>query len=150
MGRKLLIIGSVLNFIIAVGHIAALFFLDWAFEFTGIAGTVEKYSDIAPRWTNYTATAIVAVLFFLMGLYGLSGARIIRRLPLLKPGILLITIIYLIRGLLGLAYEILSQEQWISGIVFSFIAMFIGLCYLSGGAWRWHGKGRPRYYNTKE
>lgn len=145
MGRNLLITGAILNFIIAAGHIAALFFLDWAFEFTGIADNIEKYSWISP-WMHYGATLLVAILFVLMGIYGLSGARVLRKMPLLKPGIILITIIYIGRGVLGLAYEILSQEQWINGIVFACLALLIGLCYLSGGLWRWHGKGQGKYY----
>ncbi len=149
MGRKLLITGAVLNLVIAAGHIAALFFLDWAFEFTGIAGHVEKYAGHTP-WMGYAVTAVVAILFCLMGLYGLSGARVMRKFPLLKPAIALITIVYAARGVLGLAYEILSQEQWLSGIVFSSIALFIGFCYLCGGIWRWHGKGRGRYYRTQD
>lgn len=145
MGRKLLITGAILNFIIAAGHIAALFFLDWAFEFSGIAESIEKYPQL-PHWTNYAATAVVTILFMLMGIYGLSGARVMKKLPLLKPGIILITIVYIARGVLGLAYEILSQEQWINGIVFACIALFVGLCYMSGGLWRWHGKGQGKYY----
>lgn len=145
MGRNLLITGAILNFIIAAGHIAALFFLDWAFEFTGIADNIEKYAWISP-WMHYGATLLVAILFVLMGIYGLSGARVVRKMPLLKPGIILITIIYIGRGVLGLAYEILSQEQWMNGIVFACLALLIGLCYLSGGLWRWHGKGQGKYY----
>lgn len=145
MGRNLLITGAILNFIIAAGHIAALLFLDWAFEFTGIVDNIKKYSWISP-WMHYGATLLVAILFILMGIYGLSGARVMRKLPLLKPGIVLITIVYIVRGILGLAYEILSQEQWINGIVFACIALFVGLCYMSGGLWRWHGKGQGKYY----
>lgn len=149
MGRKLLITGAILNLIIGAGHIAALFYLDWAFKFTGIEGHVEKYASGHP-WLNYAITAVVAIIFLLMGLYGLSGARILRKFPLLKPGIIAITIVYLVRGVLGLAYEILSQEQWLSGIVFSSVALFIGICYFAGGIWRWHGKGRPKYFNAKD
>lgn len=145
MGRKLLITGAVMNFIIAAGHIAALFFLDWAFEFAGIASHMQTYTGISPV-INYIVTAIVAIIFAVMGVYGLSGARVIKKMPLLKPGIALITIVYIARGVLGLAYEFLSQEQWLSGIIFSSTALFIGFCYLSGGLWRWHGKGRGRYY----
>ncbi len=149
MGRKLLITGAILNFIIAAGHIAALFFLDRAFHLAGLYPYMEQHADV-PDWVNYAATATVTILFILMGLYGLSGARVIRKLPLLKPGIGLITTVCIARGVLGLAYEILSEKQLLSGVVFSSVALFIGLCYFAGGAWRWHGKGRPKYYNTQE
>lgn len=149
MGRKLLITGATLNFIIAVGHIAALFFLDRAFELTGMNPYMEKYAEI-PVWVNYAATIVVTIIFIIMGLYGLSGARILKKCPFLKPGIALIIIVYTVRGVLGLAYEILSQEQWVGGIVFSLIALFIGICYFSGFIWRWHGKGRQKYYPTNK
>ena len=149
MSRKLLITGAILNLIIGAGHIAALLNLDLTLRFTGIEGQIEKYSAIHP-WFNYATTIVVAILFIIMGLYGLSGARILRKFPLLKPAIIVITILYIIRGVLGLAYEILSQEQWLSGIIISSIALFIGICYFAGGIWRWHGKGRPKYFNSKE
>lgn len=146
MGRKLLITGSILNFLIGVLHIAALFFFfDWALVFTDGDGFIDKYTATIPG-SPYTETAIVSIAFILMGVYGLSAARIIKRLPLLKPAIALITIIYIARGILGLAYEALSQETWINGIIFSAIALFIGICYFYGFMWRWHGHGRGKYY----
>lgn len=148
MSRKLLITGAILNLIIGAGHIATLFKLDLAFKFTGIEGLIEKYAGDHPG-LDYTITTVVAILFIIMGLYGLSGARILKKFPLLKPAIIAITIVYLVRGVLGLAYEILSQEQWLSGIILSSVALFIGICYFAGGIWRWHGKGRPKYFNAK-
>lgn len=149
MGRILLITGSVLNIIIGLLHVAALFFfLDWALAISGGDILFDKFGGIIPG-SPYTETAVVSVAFILMGLYGLSAARVIRKLPLLKPGIALITIIYFVRGILGLAYEILSEERLMNGIIFSSIAIFIGICYFYGAIWRWHGHGQGKYYEDK-
>ena len=148
MGRKLLITGAILNFIIAAGHIVAMCFIEQDFDLIGLNVSVENYQNINIGY-KYLATSIMIIVFIMIGIYGLSAARIIKKLPLLKPALAIITIVYIARGILGLAYEILSQEQWLYGIIIACIALFIGICYLSGGLWRWHGKGQGKYFGEQ-
>ena len=91
---------------------------------------------------------IIILAFAAAGLYGLSGAGFVRRLPGLNPVLVIIGLVYSLRGsvvflmpfpdfvnklmlnypnLLGMGRPFLYQD-WI----FSFIWLFVGLAYLVG------------------
>jgi hypothetical protein len=71
------------------------------------------------------------------GLYGLSGAGLIRRLPLLRLGLLVIGAIYTLRGLV-LIYDLIGLFNGapLHPAIFSLVALLVGLCYLIGSPWR--------------
>lgn len=106
---------------------------------------MRRNAEIRP-FLPYAMTIFVALIFFIFGLYGLSGAGKIRKLPLLKVGIFIIAAIYLIRGAVGAIVNIgfESSFQW-HHLLFSICALGIGLLYLLGGLRKWkfdrHGKG---------
>src|SRR5919112_280167 len=66
-------------------------------------GAGERMARLSARGSAYPAvvTAGIAALLGLWALYGLSGAGVIRRLPLLRPALWLIAGVYLARGALG-------------------------------------------------
>jgi hypothetical protein len=85
------------------------------------------------------AGLIMAVVFVVFGLYALSGAGHIRRLPLLWWGLLGISCIYTLRGLmlfpqLLIRARILSSSETfgLQSLASSLVALFIGLVYLVG------------------
>ncbi|WP_176508469.1 MULTISPECIES: hypothetical protein [Pseudomonas] len=55
----------------------------------------------AGRWYPPLVTAGIAVVLASWAVYALSGAGLIERLPLLRPILCVITLVYLLRGLLG-------------------------------------------------
>lgn len=80
-------------------------------------------------------TAAITFLLSVWGVYAYSGARLIRRVPLLRTGLVTISIIYLARGLVLLA----DLARWVAGerypprqALFSAGALAIGLCYAIG------------------
>lgn len=130
---KLLQLGGYLNIIIAIAHIICLYDAQYFFEVTGVGGNMQQNAEIHP-FLPYAITIFVAVVFFIFGLYGLSGAGKIKVLPLLKIGIFSIAGIYLFRGIIGsiinIGFE--SSFQW-HHLLFSICALVIGLLYLLGG-----------------
>lgn len=142
---KMLKLGGYINILIAIAHIICLFNAQYFFEVTGVGENMRRNAEIHPL-LPYAMTIFVSVIFFIFGLYGISGAGKIRKLPLLKVGIFTIATIYLIRGVVGaianIAFE--SSFQWYH-LLFSICALGIGLSYLSGGLrkWKfdWYGKG---------
>jgi len=126
-------LGGYANIIIAIGHIAGLFWADKMFEVTGIKKEME---DLAQTHFSlpYLLTIFVAIVFFAFGLYGLSAANKFRRLPFLKPVIFLIAGVYLLRGIGELIFDLEKQQanQFLE-ITYSLIAVFIGLLFLIGG-----------------
>ena len=84
-----------------------------------------------------TGFAIIVAIF---GLYALSGAGSIRRLPLLRTALVTATIIYLLRGLILVPQVpvVLRHPDFIRFLIFSVIAFCVGMVQLVGtvGAFR--------------
>ena len=98
-------------------------------------GAGEQMAQMAERglWYPAAMTLVVAAVLTVWGLYALSGAGIVRTLPLLKPALCAITAIYLLRGLFfGLPQRYLAANStefwyWSSGI-----CLVIGVLHLLG------------------
>ncbi|WP_374175113.1 hypothetical protein [Flavobacterium tructae] len=129
-------LGGYLNIVIAVGHILGLIWADRMFEITGIgkemATLAQKHSTLP-----YLLTIIVAIVFFIFGLYGLSAANKFRKLPLLKPVIFLIAGIYLLRGAGELIADTIQGTNSLTETIYSLVAIIIGLLFLIGGLQKW-------------
>ena len=87
----MLLLGAILNFVLAVGHLICLFFLDVAFKFYGIDGMMNEIASHG-ACLPYVITVVVAGCFALCGFYALSAAGKIRRLPLLWLGIFFVAL----------------------------------------------------------
>lgn len=139
MERKniMLKLGGYINILIAIAHIFGLFWAKKMFEITGIGNEMAKL-DQTHSSLPYLLTIFVAVVFFIFGLYGLSASNKFRKLPFLKPVVFLIAGIYLLRGLGELVFDLEKQQpnQFLE-IIYSLIAVFIGLLFLIGGLQKW-------------
>jgi hypothetical protein len=125
-------LGGYINIIIAIGHIVGLLWAVQMFEVTGIGKEMGELSTIH-YLLPYLLTISVAIVFFIFGLYGLSADNKFRQLPFLKPIILLIAGIFILRGFGGLITYNLKNQNSISQTIYSIIAIFIGIIYLVGG-----------------
>ena len=75
----------------------------------------------------------------LWALYALSGAGIIRRLPLLRTALCVISAIFLLRGLAFVAIMPLFPENSVLfWLVSSTICLFIGALFALGTVKAWH------------
>jgi hypothetical protein len=86
----------------------------------------------------------IAAIMAVFGLYALSGAGKIRRLPLLRTVLIAVTAIYLLRGLLIIpqAPYVLTHPGLVRFVVFSAISLVVGLVHL-GGVVQLCRHGRP-------
>lgn len=137
-------LGGYTNILIAIGHILGLIWADQMFEITGIgkemATLTQKHSALP-----YLMTIIVAIVFFIFGLYGLSADNKFRKLPFLKPVIFLIAGIYLLRGVGELIADKIQETNSISETMYSLFALTIGLLFLIGGVKKWRIKDKNLY-----
>lgn len=69
---------------------------DW-YRFFG-AGERMARLDEAGAWTPAIITAVIAIILARWGLYALSGAGIVRKLPLLRTGLVAIAMVLLARA----------------------------------------------------
>jgi hypothetical protein len=131
---SLLVAAALSSFAIALAHLGIMFMGAPGYRYFGapsLAAQVERGSSVPAL-----LCIGVAALLCTWGLYALAGAGRIRPLPLLRVGILLIGIIYALRGLLGV-----PQVMWVlSGrnvaplryLLFSLVSGVTGVLYLAG------------------
>ncbi|HEX7186075.1 MAG TPA: hypothetical protein VF756_29890 [Thermoanaerobaculia bacterium] len=147
IGRESLILAAIGSFAVALLHLVIIPIGAPAYRYFGapdLAVLEERGS-----WTPAVMTLVLVFLFSGFGLYALSGARKIRRLPLLLAGLIAIGSLYALRGLA--VFPQLVERIGGAGIpsrhvVFSLVALAIGIAYLIGimGEWRLLRKGGAR------
>jgi hypothetical protein len=88
-------------------------------------------------------TLCISITLAIFGAYAWSGAGIFIRFPLLKPILILITLIYLLRGAVGLLAPFISNHPQVTQnsvsfwIYSSIICLFFGLIHLKGLIDKW-------------
>jgi hypothetical protein len=134
----LLILAGLLSFGAAIFQIAIGIVPEWS----AYCGAGEAL--VSNRSLLLGASLVVALLAAVAGLYALSGAGLIRRLPLLRTGLLMVGILCTLRGIafvlllltvLGMtpSQGVIPSTAWQS----SFVFLLIGLSYLFGLAYAW-------------
>jgi hypothetical protein len=96
------------------------------------------------------SSLFVALIFAIWGLYGLSGAGLIRRLPLLRLGLIVIGAIYTLRGLLLIPLLLASLGLLASpapilpqALLASLVSLVTGCLYLAGTLIGWRDLKNP-------
>ncbi len=123
-------IGGWANLAIAAAHLVVLGWTWTVFRWVDID---EEMRDLADQnaLLPYVLTLFVACCFLVFGLYALSAAGDLRRLPLLRPVLAFVAVVYLLRAtLLGGIQDLVAGD--VKQIVFAVIALLIGLCYAAG------------------
>jgi putative oxidoreductase len=140
-GERWLRWGALLTGAASVLHLGIIFGgPDW-YRFFG-AG--ERMARLSARGSVYPTfiTAVIASILGLWALYGLSGAGVIRRLPLLRLALALIAGVYFARGTLGIPAVLFVDDPYTNElkgrmtfmVVSSLTCIFLGLCYAFGAA----------------
>lgn len=135
-GSRWLTVGAGLSAAAAVLHLACIAGGgDW-YRFMGageaIARAAEQGSPVPALLTFGIATVLG-----IWAAYALSGAGRIRRLPLLRTGLVVISAVYLLRGLMLFVPSALGRQDLSPAFIFwsSAIALVYGLAYAIG-TWR--------------
>lgn len=126
-------LGAILHFIIAIGHIACLFFLEEAFKAYDILDEMTSMC-FGQAWLLYVLTIALALAlalaFAVAGLYALSASGDIKRLPLQRLVIIAIVVVYYIRTALGLG-SLVWDFSWLK-LFSSLTPALVAWCYLPG------------------
>lgn len=117
----------------ALLHVAIIFVGPAGYRYFG-AG------DLAPLAEQGSAvpaliTSLLVALFAAWGAYALSGAGVLRPLPLLRVALVLIAAIYTLRGLAVIPELILLARGGLTAprmAVFSAVSLAIGLLHIAG------------------
>jgi hypothetical protein len=135
---KSLRLAGIFSCLIALFQVVLAFSTSWCRSF----GAPEFVLSSLP--ILITSCVIASTLFIVFGLYGFSGAGDIRRLPLLRTGLLVIGSGFTYRGLVVIrqllivigyyqSKKVVTPEALCSSIVF----LIIGLTYLYGTISNW-------------
>ena len=89
--------GGLLSLLASVAHLSCI----WAgaswYRFFGAGERIVRLVERG-AWAPTLLTLAIAAVLALWSVYAFSGAGVIRRLPLLRPGLVVITAIYLTRA----------------------------------------------------
>ncbi|MFM9829223.1 MAG: hypothetical protein ACKVOB_10855 [Sphingomonas sp.] len=135
-GRRWLIIGGWLSVGAALLHLGCIAGgADW-YRFFG-AG--EGMARMAARgyWYPAILTTGIATVLGIWAAYAFAGAGVIRRLPLLRTALIVISAIYLLRGLLIIPILIEPAMRSAFNIWSSLIVLGYGLVYAAGTRAAW-------------
>ena len=111
-------IGALLHFLIAIGHLICLFFLEEAFRAYGISDEM-RHLCFGQEWMLYVVTVCIAMAFAIAGLYALSASGDIRKLPFQGFVMTIIVGTYSIRVFIGLVWLLheFTYLQFFSSLV---------------------------------
>jgi hypothetical protein len=131
-----LIAGGWLSIAASLIHVATIFGgPDW-YRFFGAGEPLARAAERG-MWTPHLMALAIAALLTIWAAYAFSGAGLIRRLPLLRTGLVVISAIYLLRGLMVLAPDLMSRPDLSAQFMLwsSLIVLVYGICYALG-TWR--------------
>ncbi|MFT6406865.1 MAG: hypothetical protein ACJAQ6_000275 [Arenicella sp.] len=135
-------IAGALSFIASALHLAIIVGGASWYRFFG-AG--EQMATMAEQGLLQPAviTFGIAVVLASFGAYAWSGAGIFIELPVLKPALAVITLVYLVRGVVGFIAPFVSNHPQVTQNSLSFwiyssiICMIFGLVHLQGVMDKW-------------
>lgn len=122
-------LGASLHFLIAIGHLACLFFLEKAFRAYDILDNM-KHLCFGQEWLLYAITVCLAVGFAIAGFYALSATGDIRKLPLQRLAMIAIVGLYSVRVIVGAVW--LSHEFSYLQFFSTLVPALLVYCYLPG------------------
>ena len=135
--NKSLMAGGILSILAALLHIAIIIGgPDWYRTF----GAGEEMAVMAEQgsWIPTVSTLAIFLLLFTWGMYAFSGAGLIKRLPFIKSILVIISAIYLLRGIAIFPVILFDIEPVDGLLIWSSLASFImGLACAVGIKQEW-------------
>ena len=127
-----LILGALCSAVAAIAHLGCIIFgADW-YRFFGAGEQMALMSERGELYPT-VITSFIVLMLSIWSLYGLSGGRIIVKLPLLRLGLCLISAIYLLRGVgFVVIMPMFPDNSLMFWLVSSGICFSVGLLYATG------------------
>ena len=137
--NPILIIGGLLSAAASALHLAVIVGGPAWYRFFGAGEGMARMAERGD-WRAAAITVGIASVLALWAAYAFSGAGLIARLPLLRTGLVVISAIYLVRGLLLIPALLINQGGVQPFILWSsLIVLVYGLAYAIGTWIAWPG-----------
>lgn len=136
--NRLLLLAGTLSCIAALLHLAIILGGAQWYRFFGAGEEMAAMAESGSRQPAII-TFCIALVLFVWALYAFSGAGMIRRLPLLKAGLVVISAVYLIRGIV-LIPALIAKPEIVDGFLVwsSLICLVYGFSYAAGTRQVWN------------
>jgi len=140
-GTRLLVTAGTLSVCVAGLHVAILFLGGPAYRYFGAGERMARMAERGSIEPTFIAAALI-LIFAAWAAYAFSGAGLIAPLPRLRLVLLLIGLVYAIRGL----FVVPQLSFWLSAgaagvpfrhVLFSAASLAVGCIYLLGTARAW-------------
>ncbi|MCU7845949.1 MAG: hypothetical protein KZQ93_19115 [Candidatus Thiodiazotropha sp. (ex Monitilora ramsayi)] len=130
--NKALMWGGSLSLLAAFLHIAVIIGGPAWYRFFGAGEALAQLAEQGSALPGII-TAVIALILMVWSLFAYAGAGLVQHPPFLKPVLIMITAIYLLRGLGILPLAIfLPHEIDAFLVVSSLISLLIGMLHFSG------------------
>lgn len=125
--NKYLLVAAIFCVAAALAHLGCIVFgADW-YRFFGAGEQMARMAEQG-LWYPTMVTLLIVLVLMVWALYGLSGAGVIKRLPLTKLALVLITSVFLIRSVSFVGLMPMFPE---SSLTFWLVSS--GICFIIGG-----------------
>jgi hypothetical protein len=139
--NKYLITAALCCALAALVHVGCIVFGGDGYR---LFGAGEQMAQMAEQglWYPTIVTSVIIVMLFICAFYGLSGSGVVKRLPLIRLALVLITGIFLFRGVsfVGLM-TMFPGNSLVFWLVSSGICLFIGGLFAVGTFQQWSKLG---------
>ena len=144
MANPALIVGGVLSAVASVLHLAVIVGGPAWYRFFGAGEGMARAAERG-SWVPTVVTIGIASVLAVWSAYAFSGAGLIPRLPLLRTALVLITAVYLLRGLVLVPAFVLNPDGVTPFVLWSsLIVLAYGVAYAIGTWTAWPAlSGRP-------
>lgn len=135
LGPKLLVIGGILSLLASILHVGVIIGgPDW-YRFFG-AG--EDMANMAEKGLFYPAliTVGIASILAIWSWFAFAGAGLLWKPPLLRTGLVVISAVYLARGLILLPMILFVPEKVNSFAIWSSLIVLIYGLFYAAGTWK--------------
>ena len=135
--NRFLIVGATLSILAALAHVGCIAFGGSWYRALGAGERMAQMAE-AGHWYPTAVTAAISGVLLAWAAYALSGAGVIRRLPLLRTVLCAITAVYLLRGIVFVALMPLFPGNTVTfWLASSSICLAFGLVHLVGLRQAW-------------
>jgi len=135
LGQKLLVIGGILSLLASLLHVGVII---GGSEWYRFFGAGEDMSKMAEKGSFYPAlvTIGIALILAIWGWFAFAGAGLVWKPPLLRTGLVVISSIYLARGLILLPMALLVPEKINNFAVWSSLIVLVYGLFYAFGTWK--------------
>lgn len=130
-----LIAGGVLSALAALLHLTVIIGGPAWYRFFGAGEGMARAAERGSA-TPALITLVIACTLALWAAYAFSGAGLIRRLPLLRTGLVVIAAIYLLRGLLLFPSLLLKPQLVDTFVIWSSVVVLVYGAAYAIGTWK--------------